>query len=245
MLKSSAILLTLLLCSNLRAVETITLVAGESMPPQMWSDNGMPKGIAIEIGKAVVIQAGYKVIVKTCPWRRCQTFAEKEGAFITGFSKNDERLKKFLYTKAIMYDDLVIVTKKGKEFSLNDPKSIKGKIIGAQIGVGYGDKNQGLKEGMIIETDFDDLSRVRKIMRDRIDGGFFSLGSVGINYSAKLAGYSMDNFSILPVIVAKDPNYIATGMQTKNAEEIIQKINAAIKVLTDNGTIARLTNKTY
>ena len=67
---------------------------------------------------------------------------------------------------------------------------------------------------MIIETDKDDVSRVKKLMYGRIDGGFFSLGSIGITYSAKLAGYPMTNFSILPVIVSKDPNYLATGIKT-------------------------------
>jgi polar amino acid transport system substrate-binding protein len=238
-------MITFLLCSNLRAAETVTLLAGESFPPLMWEDNGVAKGIAVEIGKAILVKAGYNVIVKTCPWKRCQVIAEKEGAFITGFSKNDERLSKFIYTDAIMYDDLVIVTKKGKEFSFDETKNFIGKRIGAQLGVGFGEKNQGLKKGMIIETDSNDVSRVRKIMYGRIDGGFFSLGKAGIVYSAKMAGYSIDNFSILPIIVSKDPNYLATGKNTLNAPEKIKKINAAIKVLTYNGTIAKVMKKTF
>lgn len=228
-----------------RAQEVVTMVAGESFPPLMWNDKGVPRGIAIEVGKAILIEAGYKVEVQTCPWKRCQIKAENEGAFITGFSKNDERLKKFLYSNAMMYDDLVIVTKKGKEFSLTDPKGYKGKVIGAQLGVGFGEKNQGLKEGMIIETDLDDVARVRKIMYDRIDGGFFSLGSIGITYSAKLAGYPLEKMSILPIIVSKDPNYLATGMKTPHALEKIKKINMAIKTLTENGEIAKIQKMTF
>lgn len=244
MLKFAGAAIALLLCCNLWA-ETITLVAGESFPPLMWADKGVPKGIAVEIGKAILIKAGYKVNVKTCPWKRCQSIAENEGAFITGFSKNDERLKKFIYSEVVMHDDLVIVTKKGKEFSLVDPKEFKGKIIGAQLGVGFGEKNQGLKEGMIIETDSDDVARVRKIMYNRIDGGFFSLGKIGITYSARMAGYSINNFSILPVIVSKDPNYIATGIKTPNAIEKMKKINVAIKELTESGVISKMTKMTF
>lgn len=245
MTKFAGVVMTFLLCSNLWAMETVTMLAGESFPPLMWNDNGVPRGIAVEIGKAILVKAGYEVIVKTCPWKRCQAIAENEGAFIVGFSKNDERLKKFVYSDVIMYDDLVIVTRKGKEFSLHNAKEFKGKVIGAQLGVGFGQKNQGLKEGMIIETDTDDVIRVKKLMRNRIDGGFFSLGNVGITYSAKLAGYSMDNFSILPIIVSKDPNYIATGIKNPNAQESIKRINTAIKELTDNGTIDKLTKMTF
>lgn len=220
--------------------ETITMLAGESFPPLMWNENGIPKGLAIEVGKAILEKAGYRVIVKTCPWMRCQIIAEREGAFLTGFSRNAERQKKFLFSEVIMYDDLVIVTKKGKEFSLNNPKEYSGKRIGAQIGVGFGEHNQGKKKGMIIEMDVNDILRVKKIMLDRIDGGYFSLGSVGINYSAKLAGISMSNFSILPIVISQDPNYLATGKKTPEAEEKIKRINKAIKILTKSGEIAKI-----
>lgn len=244
MLKNLVIIF-FLFCSDLLATETVTLVAGESFPPLMWDDRGTPKGSAVEIGKAILKQAGYEVKVKTCPWNRCQSISEKEGAFITGFSKNKERLKKFFYSDVIMYDDVVIVTRKGKEFSLKDPKSYNGKVIGAQRGVGFGENDQGRREGMVIETDSDDVLRVKKIMLNKVDGGFFSLGKTGINYSAKLAGYSIDDFSILPVIVSKDPNYLAIGKNTPQASDKINKVNAAIKVLKKNGTIAKIINAVY
>lgn len=227
------------------AEEPITMVAGESFPPLMWDNKGVPSGIAVEIGEAILKKAGFKVTVVSCPWKRCQILAEKEGAFITGFAKNAERQQKFLYSNVIMYDDLVIVTKKGKEFSLSVPKEYKGKVIGAQMGVGYGENNQGLRDGMVIETDSDDVSRVKKIMFGRIDGGFFSLGKIGINYSAKLAGYKLEDFSILPVIVSKDPNYLATGKKTPNGADKIKRINTAIKAMNKSGELTKILKKYF
>lgn len=246
MLKSVGLTIFMLLfCCNLFAIETVTLVAGDSFPPLMWEENGVAKGVAVEIGKAVLSKAGYKVIVRSCPWQRCQIIAEKEGAFLTGFSKNNERLKKFVYSNVIMYDDVVVVTRKGREFSLSDPKSYTGKIVGSQIGVGFGEKDQGKRAGMIMTTDTSDLIRVKMLMRNRIDGGIFSLGKAGISYSAKIAGFSMDNFSILPTIISKDPNYIATGIHTPNAAEKLRRINAAIKELNANGTIAKILGMSF
>lgn len=248
MFKLFGIVTTLLLClhgSDLWAQESVLLVAGDSFPPLMWEENDVPRGIAIELGKAILTKAGYKVTVETCPWRRCQAIAEYDRAFITGFSKNDERAKKFLFSDVIMYDDVVIVTKKGKEFSFKDAQDLTGKVIGAQIGVGFGAKNQGLKKGMTIETDATDVARVKKIMAGRIDGGYFSLGEVGIAYSAKLAGYSITDFSILPGVIEKDPNYLATGVNTPNAPEMIKKINLAIKALTEDGTIAKIMKMSF
>jgi polar amino acid transport system substrate-binding protein len=239
-LRSLVFILMLIIVSMAYSQETITMVAGETFPPLMWNDNGIPRGVAIEVGKAILENAGYKVRVVTCPWMRCQIMAEKEGAFLTGFSRNAERQKLFIFSDVVMYDDLVIVTKKGKEFSLDNPKEYKGKRIGAQVGVGFGENNQAKKEGMIIETDVNDVLRVKKIMNGRVDGGFFSLGSVGINYSAKLAGIPMSNFTILPSIVSKDPNYMATGKNTPGAKEKIKRINKAIKILTKRGEFAKI-----
>jgi polar amino acid transport system substrate-binding protein len=245
MLKIIGTTIGLLFCGNLFSQETIRLVAGDSFPPLMWKEGPVAKGIAVEIGRAILEKAGYKVSVETCPWARCQLIAENDGAFITGFSKNDERLKKFIFSDVIMYDEVVIVTKKGKEFSFEDTESLKGKKIGAQIGVGFGAKNEGIKKGMIIERDYDDVTRVKKIAHDRIDGGYFSLGEAGIAYSAKMAGYSMKEFSIISGVISKDPNYLATGLKTLKASQKIKKINAAIKALTNDGTISKIQKKNY
>lgn len=245
MFKFAGITIALSLSGNLMAKETIRLVAGDSFPPLMWQENGVAKGVAVEIGKAILEKAGYKVVVEACPWARCQMIAENDGAFITGFSKNDERIKKFIYSNITMYDEVVIVTKKGKEFSFKNTNDLKGKKIGAQLRVSFGPKYEELKKGMIIETDSDDVARVKKIILGRLDGGIFSLGEAGIAYSAKLAGHTMKELSILPDIIAKDPNYLATGSKTPHAKEKINKINAAIKALTNNGTIAKITRMTF
>lgn len=246
-MKKILIVLMLIFTQQSFSAETIKLVAGESFAPLMWKDkeSGAPRGIAIEIGKAILEKAGYTVVVETCPWIRCQVIAENEGAFITGFSTNDERLKKFVFSDPTMYDEVVIVTKKGKEFPFNKNEDLKGKRIGSQNGSTFGTRFEELKK--IFKPDFDhaDVARVKKIDADRIEAGIFSLGHAGFAYSAKLAGFKPEDFIILPELIAKDPNYMATGMKTPNAKEKIARINAAIKALTADGTIARLLKTTY
>lgn len=244
-MKKILIILTLICSQQSFSAETIKLVAGESFAPLMWKDNGVPRGIAIEIGKAILEKAGYNVVVETCPWVRCQIIAENEGAFITGFSTNEERLKKFYYTDPTMYDEVVIVTKKGKEFPFKKDEDLKGKRIGSQNGSTFGARFEELKK--IFRTDFDhnDVARVKKIEADRIQAGIFSLGQAGFAYSAKLAGFKLEDFSILPDLIARDPNYMATGMKTPNAKEKIERINAAIKALNADGTIERILKTTY
>ena len=227
------------------AQEAVTLVTGDAFAPLMWNDNGTPRGVAIEIGKAILEKAGYKVTVQSLPWSRCQELAENNGAFIPGFSKTDERLKKFLYSEITMYDEVVIVTKKGKEFPFNKPEDLKGKKIGHARGSSFGPEFEELKKSFTAEVDDGDTLRLKKILAGRIDGGIFSLGSAGVSYVVKMAGHSMDEFTVLPRVIAKDPNFIATGMKTKDAAKKIEKINAAIKALQQDGTIEKITKMTF
>lgn len=245
-MKKILVLMTLLFSQQSFSAETIKLVVGESFAPLMWKDkDGSIRGIAVELGKAIFEKAGYNVVIEACPWVRCQVIAENEGAFITGFSKNDERIKRYYYTEPILYDEVIIVTKKGKDFPFHKNEDVKGKRIGSQTGSGFGTRFEELKKIYKPDYDHNDVARVKKIDADRIDAGVFSLGKAGFEYSAKLAGFNPADFVILPEIIAKDPNFMATGVKTPNAKEKMDKINAAIKALWADGTLDKIIKKTY
>lgn len=220
--------------------ENIKFVVGESFAPLMWNDKGIAKGVAVDLAKAIGAKAGYTVSVETCPWTRCQQIAETEGAFIVGFSKNDERLKKFIYTESYMDDEVVIVVKKGKEFPFTKDDDLKGKVIGAQLGSSFGPRFEKLKTIMKVESDSADTTRMKKLYAGRIDGGIFSLGKIGAVYSAKEAGIDPNEVVVLPEAIAKDPNFMATGNSTASAKEKIDKLNAAIKALKADGTLNKI-----
>lgn len=231
--------------TSLAQAENVKMVVGEAFPPLMWNDNGTPKGVAVELGKAILTKAGFTVTVEPCPWLRCQMAAEKEGAFIVGFSQNEERLKKFVYSDVTMYDNVVLVTKKGKEFPFTKNEDLKGKTLGAQLGASFGQRFEDIKKLANYDKDDGDVQRMKKIVAGNIDAGAFSLGQAGVNYSAKLAGVDAATLSVLPEAIAKDPNYIATGMTTAGAKEKIAKINEAIKALQADGTIDKITKMTF
>lgn len=246
-MKKVLVVMALMFAQQSFSAETIKVLVGESFAPLMWKDkkDGKPYGIAVELSKAIGEKAGYNVVIEACPWVRCQVMAENDGAFIAGFSKNDERVKKFAFTEPILYDEVIIATKKGKEFPFHNNSDVKGKRIGSQNGSGFGTRFEELKKIYKPDYDHNDIARVKKIDADRIDAGVFSLGQAGFAYSAKLAGFNPDDFSILPEIIAKDPNYLATGIKTPNYKEKVDKINAAIKALTADGTLDKIIKKTY
>ncbi len=242
LLTGLALLLTL---STSFAQETVKIVAGEAFAPLMWNDNGTPRGVAIEMAKAVFEKAGYKVSVTNCPWSRCQAMAETEGAFIIGFSKNDERIKKFIYSDAYMMDEVGIAVKKDKVFPFSKGEDLKGKTLGAAQGASFGDKYEQLKPFFKLDSDDGDITRMKKLNAGRIDGAIFSLGAAGMNYAAKLAGLNHADFVMLSEPIARDPNFFATGNATKNGKEILEKVNKAIKDLTADGTVDKISKMTF
>lgn len=244
-MKVYLLIFSLILTSASWANEVIRVVASEGLPPLMWSDNGIPRGMAVELGKAIFKKAGFRMKVETCPWVRCQLIAEYEGAFIVGFSKNEERLKKFFYSDVYMYDNVVIAVKKGREFPFRKEQDLKGKKIGHQMGSSYGERFERLKKIFNPQGDSGDVLRIKKIVAQRIDGGVFSLGSAGVNYALKLSGLSSNELTVLPEAISKDPNFIGTGMKTPGAKEKLEKINKAIKELKEDGTIDRIMKQKF
>lgn len=244
-MKVYLMILCLLFASGAGASEIIRVVASEGLPPLMWSDNGIPKGMAVELGKAIFKKAGFRIKVETCPWVRCQLMAEHDGAYIVGFSKNEERLKKFFYSDVYMYDNVVIAVKKGKEFPFIKDEDLKGKRIGVQMGSSYGERFEKLKMIFNPQNDSGDILRIKKIMAQRIDGGVFSLGRAGVDYALKLSGLESGELTVLPEAISRDPNFIGTGMKTPGAKEKLERINKAIKELKEDGTIDRIMKQKF
>ena len=226
--------------------EKIKIVGAENIPPMMFKgSDGKASGFAFAVAKAAFEKAGYQTELVTCPWSRCQQIAADEGAFIIGFSKTEERLKIFTYTEPMYFDEVILVTPKGKEFPFTKNEDLKGKKMGFQMGATFGDRFEALKKIATVDTDGADDQRVKKLQMGRIDAGAFSSGVAGLNYACKTAAVDCAGFTILPEKIAMDPNFIATGQKTAGAKEKLEKVNKALKELEAAGKIKEIMAQKY
>ena len=141
-----------------------------------------------------------------------------------------------------MYDDVVLVVKKGNEFPFEKDEDLIGKKIGVQNGSSYGPRFEKLKKLFKEFTDSGDILRIKKILAGRIDAGVFSLGEAGVLYALKLSEVAPGSLVVLRESIAQDPNFIATGVGTKDGKTILEKLNQSIHKLEKDGTLKKIMN---
>jgi|HubBroStandDraft_1064217.scaffolds.fasta_scaffold00354_7 polar amino acid transport system substrate-binding protein len=218
---------------------TVTLFGSDDLAPKCWNENGKPRGYAIDAAVEALRRAGYEVDVKLEPWIRAVEDAKAGRGFITHFSKTPERALLFDFSRPLVYDRIVVVVRKGHEFPFAAVKDLVGKRVGVLRGVAYGGDWSAAAPGFTLEEDTDAAARIGKLMRGRLDAAVISSGAAGLEIAAERDGFDPAQFSILPVPILDDPNYLALAKSADSAA-IIARLDVVIAQMQLDGTVDRI-----
>ena len=222
--------------------EEITLFGSDNLPPKAWQDGETPRGYAVDAAVEALSRAGYQVGVKLEPWPRAVEDAKAGNGVITHFSKTPLRERSFEFSEPLVYDRIVVVVRKGHEFPFASARDLAGKTVGVLRGVAYGgDWSEALKT-FTVEEDTDAVARIGKLVREHLDAAIISSGAAGLEIAVRQGGLEMAQFTILPVPVLQDPNYLAIAKVPGSKQRMIA-INAAIAQMRDDGAIDRIMEK--
>jgi polar amino acid transport system substrate-binding protein len=236
--------LRLLLCLMMfvagpASADAVTVFGSDSLAPKCWNDRGKPRGYAIDAAVEVLSRSGFTVEVKLEPWVRAVEDAKAGLGFITHFSKTREREQFFDFSRPLVYDRIVVVTLKGREFPFAGVKDLAGKTVGMLRGVAYGGDWTASLPSFIQEEDTDAVARLGKLARGRLDAAVISSGAAGLKIAAEQAGLDPAQFSILPVPILIDPNYLAVA-KSADSVAVIARLDATIEQMHKDGTVARI-----
>jgi len=173
---------------------------------------------------------------------------------VFGLSKNSERLAQYVFSEPV-YANTVWLVKRGDDRSTFDTlNDLKGKTIGIERGVSYGDEfDKQSKVLFKVEEDTNSYSsRVKKLMGKRMD---MMLVSTYLSQPADVDFYlrqmirsddttdektMQTGFSVLKKPLMKDELHFATA--PGDSEKWIVKLNRAIIAGKKSGEISRLLN---
>jgi ABC-type amino acid transport substrate-binding protein len=232
----------LLLGSPSVQADTITLFGSDNLPPKAWQDGRTPRGYAVDAAIEALNRAGYQVEVKLEPWTRAIEDTKAGNGIITHFSKTPQRERSFEFSEPLVYDRIVVVVRKGHEFPFTSVQDLAGKTVGVLRGVAYGGEWSDALKTFTAEEDTDAVARIGKLVRGRLDAAVISSGTPGLEIAVREAGLEMAQFTILPVPVLEDPNYLAIAKGT-GSERKMAAINAAIAQMRGDGAIDRIMAK--
>lgn len=245
-MRTIILLLGLLLLPAMgNAAPPITIFGNYSKPPKIFADDsGTPAGILVDILRELEPLTGLTFHISLHPWKRAYALAEAGRGGVTGLSMTSERLKIFDYTDVVYYDDLILIVRKGEEFSFRSMEDLRGKVIGSRMGSVYGEEFAAAKDAFLtLDEDTGGLvNRLEKLLAGRIDVAIAGPGRAGFNAAlakSPTLQQAKDKFSILSEPLKRDPNYIGFA-KSANKTEAVQRINDGLARLWSNGTIAAI-----
>ncbi len=220
-----------------RAQDPLTLFASEATPPKHYSDNGVPKGYAIDLAVEAMRRAGFTPTIVTAPWPRAVAQAEAGAGVITGFSRTTERERAFLFSTPLFEDTVILVQRSDAAFDFLTIDSLIGKRIGTARGARYSSDLDQIMNKIDLYEDSNQESRLRMLAEGRIDAAIFPGGRQTVVYTAGKIGLPMTLFTIPFRPISLDANHIGIGRTLPNAAQVLQRLNTAIDGMRLDGTI--------
>jgi len=215
--------------------DTLKVYGDDKYAPVVHLQDGKPAGFLVDILRRAEALTGDRYDIELVPWKRALELAKRGDGGLMGVSWTAERAEWFDYSAPLFNDDIHVVTLKNKAFKLTQLADLKGKTLGGVTGASYGDEvDRAIADGLFrVERDIGVTSRLRKLLRDHVDGALVGNGRAG--FDAVLASHpelsgQRDRFVWLPTPIARDRLYLAFPKAMKQ-QAALARLNAALPKL--------------
>lgn len=228
--------------------ETLLVYGDDSYPPVIYSANGKPTGILVDMLRKVSARTGDTYEVRLFPWKRAYEHARAGHAAVVGVSKTTERLAQFDFSDAIYFDDIQIVVKKGREFPFTELSDLQGKTVGGVLGASYGDVvDAAIKDGLFkVDQDTGQKGRLHKVLLDRVDAAFIGNGTEGFDMVVRSDPELQARRAELVVLgtpLTRDPLHLAAA-KSMGKKALIERFNIALREV-QKAAAAKLPGKDF
>lgn len=218
--------------------KVLTFAAETTYPPFEFSEGDSYQGFDVDLSKALAKEMGYEAKFVSMGFDALIPALQSNqiDAIASGMVITDARKAKINFTDPYYQVNLVMVVRKN-ETNVNSEADIAGKAVAAQIGttgamLAKEKPGTTVKEFDAIPNMLQDLSngQVQIAMLDE---------PVAKYYINKLG---MNDLKIVPVGLQE--HYLGIGVR-KDDKELLEKMNAALKKLKENGEYAKLEQKWF
>lgn len=233
----------LVLVSSPCGAESIVLRGNAFKEPKVWMENGLPRGILVDIMESTQKELGVDYRYDFGPWARSYNMALKGQGGIMGISKTEERLALFDFSEPIFYDRVILVVKRGHEFAFDSLNDLQGKRMGSCRGCSFGPEYEHVKTYFTLDTDANNIQRLKKLMAGRIDAAIFSPGVSALNRAIDSdPSLKREMFTVLEKPLVQDPNYVAFSKDL-HMQPYLESLNAVIRKKYQSGAIQSIIDK--
>ncbi|HWU62576.1 MAG TPA: transporter substrate-binding domain-containing protein [Ensifer sp.] len=210
------------------AAEQLQLLT-ESYPPYSYQENGVLKGIAVDLVKAVMADANVPYEMKIQPWARAYGLAlNSQNHCVFSTVHTQERSALFEWVEPLFTTELYLVRKKGSGVNPASVEDARRFLVGTQLG----DYTEGtLKRDGFQRVDLSpeiELS-IKKLMAGRID--------LMPMAASMIADLQKQAIPIEPALVFTS-SMDALACNRNTSPDTLERIRASLRKLTADGTRA-------
>lgn len=216
-------------------------------PPYYFQENGIWKGLSVELMNVLLKEAGYSITYKEIPWKRALN-GMRTGNIdaMANLSITEERSEYIHFVGPQMDESMVLFVNNDFNYkidSLEDIKNISGKI-GIHLGLSYGDEfDTKLKNDPDFSDKFSVISDGNKFgmlsKKKRISG--FVLNKYVFYYKQSISN-EFDTIVEHPYVINQDFIYFGFSKNNFNEDQIKQLQKAYLKVK-ERGDFDRILDK--
>jgi len=209
-----------------------------NMPLAALQD-GRVVGVIAETAVMALESMGWRAQPRLLPFKRMYLWVHTDRLDVAvSVLRTSERAELAHYSDPIVVEYNVVMTPKGREFSLQKIADLQGKRLGGQLGFRY-PQLDGAGVKLILEKDY--ATNIRKIADEKLDGAL--IGSITGPFLVRHLGLS-DRVAFLPVAIGAVPLGVAFSKSALTADDLhafnaeikrLQSDTAWRKVLSDHG----------
>lgn len=221
-------------------VQVLRVATTAKQPPFTYMDeNGSAVGLDIDIMKAIAQDQGFEVIFDIQPWPNVFPSVEQgqNDLAISGISYNDERAQKYTLSNKYLFVPSAIMVKEPSD--IKKLQDLQGKRFNCMTGA----KQCKDIEIAVPSATITDEKTTFLTFQSLVQGKTDAIGEDMqlLQYFAKK--HPKQKVLVYPYEDENNPQSSQVIMMKKGQDELVQKINASIDKLTQNGTIAQLEKK--
>lgn len=229
-------------------LQRLTFSAKCESPPFKWvNENGEIVGFDIDVVKEACRRAGIIPIIKNVPWKRVLLDVESgnsDGGFSAFKTPAREFYAHFVTGYPIHYSTYSLFVLRGNEFEYNSVLDLRGKRIGKMMGYKISDEFDRAERTRLFEVDeVEDIrSSLNKLLLGRVDM-LVENSLVAKHVIREMPNPKKGDIVELPTPVTKRRGaylMISKAAKIKNKAEVIERLNQALKSMSEDGTIDKI-----
>ena len=211
---------------------TLILLGNETLPPIVYNDNGIAKGVAVDIANAIGDRIGYEVKVVTVNWEQAQKMVlDGDADGLLHINPCPERNEIYDFSSPLLKSDFSMFVQSDNR-TLRSIDDLRGKSVGIEAG-GYPNTLLQGYETIDIEIINDWEASFKALSNGDLDA---------IIVDRWIGEYELANSRISDIKIVDPPietQYSRIAVRKGNLETLAL-INSGLKEITEDGTINKI-----